>query len=107
MRLALAILTALILVLPIHGQTPPPAASPVKVAKPKITLAQRKADAMARRRVCCHVGGGFGRGRAEGVGTGRTRDSAIRHCCYWGRRKPIEIGAAWSGRRWYACVIYR
>lgn len=77
-------------------------------SKPKTTLAQRKADIQASRRRLGHVGGGFGGGRAEGVGKGRTRDSAIRHCCYWGKRKPIQIGVAKSANGWwYACVLYR
>ena len=72
------------------------------------TLAQRKADIHANRRKLGLVGGGFGGGRAEGVGKGRTRDSAIRHCCYWGKRKPIQIGAAKGANGWwYACVLYR
>ena len=71
-------------------------------------LAQRKADIQASRRKLGHVGGGFGGGRAEGVGKGRTRESAIRHCCYWGKRKPIQIGVAKSANGWwYACVLYR
>ena len=82
------------------------------ISKPQPTkstsLAQRKADIQAARRCLCHVGGGFGGGRAEGVGKGRTRDSAIRHCCYWGRRTPMQIGAAKSANGWwYACVLYR
>ena len=76
--------------------------------KTKVSLAQRKADIQAARRRMGHVGGGFGGARAEGVGKGRTRESAIRHCCYWGRRTPIQIGAAKSANGfWYACVLYR
>ena len=72
------------------------------------TLAQRKANTQAIRGKLGHVGGGFAGGRAEGVGKGRTRESAIRHCCYWGKRKPIQIGAAKGANGWwYACVIYR
>ena len=82
--------------------------SKVQKTKPKTTLAQRKAEIQAARRRLGHVGGGFGGGRAEGVGKGRTRDSAIRHCCYWGRRTPMQIGAAKSANGWwYACVLYR
>ena len=72
------------------------------------TLAQRKANTQATRGKLGHVGGGFAGGRAEGVGKGRTRESAIRHCCYWGKRKPIQIGAAKGANGWwYACVLYR
>ena len=70
-------------------------------------LAQMKANRMARSGRMAHLGGGFGGGHAEGVGTGSSRESAIRNCCYWGRRTPIDIGAASNGRRWFACVIYR
>ena len=71
------------------------------------SLAQNKADRMARNGRMGHLGGGFGGGRAEGVGVGSTRQSAIRNCCFWGRRTPIDIGVATNGRRWYACVIYK
>jgi len=83
----------------------PPQKAPV-VAK-VVSLAQRKANRMAKYRVMKHWGGGFGKGRSEGVGVSNTRERAIRNCCYWGRRKAIDIGAASNGRRWYACVIYR
>ena len=73
----------------------------------KVSLAQSKANRMAKCRVMRHWGGGFGKGRSEGVGTASTRERAIRNCCYWGCRTPVDIGAAKSGRRWYACVIYR
>ena len=72
-----------------------------------VSLAQSKANRMAANRTLAHLGGGFGGGRAEGVGVGSTREAAIRNCCYWGQRTPIDIGAAQNGNRWYACVIYR
>ncbi len=72
-----------------------------------VSLAQSKANRMASSRTLRHLGGGFGGGRFEGVGMGRTREAAIRNCCYWGQRMPIDIGAAQNGNRWYACVIYR
>lgn len=76
-------------------------------ARSHIGLAQSKANRMARSGRMAHLGGGFGKGRYEGVGMGNTRDRAIRNCCYWGRRQPIDIGAASNGRRWYACVLYK
>lgn len=72
------------------------------------SLAQSKANRMANNGVMQHLGGGFGAGgRYEGVGMASTREGAIRNCCYWGRRTPVDIGAATNGRRWFACVIYR
>jgi len=72
-----------------------------------VSLAQSKANRMARSNFTGHLGGGFGAGHAEGVGWGSTREAAIRNCCYWGQRTPIDIGAATNGSRWFACVIYR
>ena len=102
----LALLLLFIVTTPSHAQEPPqkaPAVAPVKV----VSLAQRKANRMAKYRVMKHWGGGFGKGRSEGVGVSNTRERAIRNCCYWGCRTAIDIGAASNGRRWYACVIYR
>jgi len=70
-------------------------------------LAQQKANRMASSGRMAHLGGGFGGGRAEGVGMGSSRQAAIQNCCYWGQRTPLEIGAATNGRMWFACVIYR
>jgi len=70
--------------------------------------AQQKAEIMASRNYCGHIGGGFGGGCYEGVGMSSTRDGAIRICCYWGQRQAIEIGAAQAASgMWYACVFYR
>jgi hypothetical protein len=101
----LALLLLFIVAAPNSPAQEPPQKSPA-IAK-VVSLAQRKADRMAKCRVMRHWGGGFGKGRSEGVGVGSTRDRAIRNCCYWGRRKAIDIGAALNGRRWYACVIYK
>jgi len=101
MSLLLFIVTA-----PCQAQEPPqkaPAVAPATI----VSLAQRKANRMAKYRVMKHWGGGFGRGRSEGVGVSNTRERAIHNCCYWGCRTPIDIGAAKNGGRWYACVIYR
>lgn len=89
-----------------------PSSRPVVQGQPAMpaqatSLAQSKANRMAQRGYLGHLGGGFGAGRAEGVGVGSTRDAAIRNCCYWGQRTPVDIGAATNGSRWYACVIYR
>lgn len=71
-------------------------------------LAQHKAEILARTRSVYHPGGGFGAGTSEGAATGRTKNSAITSCCFWGTRNPIAIGTAQgSNGMWYAIVIYR
>lgn len=47
--------------------------------------------------------------RIEGIGTGQTRESARRNCCYFGQRQIVEEGAAYSptSRRWFAVLRYR
>lgn len=50
-------------------------------------------------------GGGY-----EGIGrSSRSADDAVRHCCYWGKRTPVDIGTAYSPRlrQWVAVVRYR
>ena len=70
-------------------------------------LAQWKAERQAADGVLRHVGGGFGGGRAEGVGfSTSSSQAAIQACCYWGRRPVLEIGVARGRRGWYATVIY-
>ena len=85
----------------------PQATSSYSTPAVSVSLAQSKADRMASSGTMGHLGGGFGGGRAEGVGTGSTRQAAIQNCCYWGQRTPLDIGTATNGSRWYACVIYR
>jgi hypothetical protein len=71
-----------------------------------ITTAQQDADTMARTGVLrhCRTAGG----RLEGIGSGSSREQAIRNCCYWGR-PYIEIGVARSIRtgRYFAVVRYK
>jgi hypothetical protein len=46
----------------------------------------------------------------EGIGFSRSSpDDAIRRCCFWGQRKPLDIGVAWSPAKggWIAVVRYR
>ena len=71
-----------------------------------ITTAQDDACEMARTGILRHRGRNGG--CCEGIGMCSTRDGAIRRCCFWGQRVPVEIGVA-QGRfgRWYACVRYR
>ena len=81
-------------------------ADEVVVVAPVPGSCQGDACELARTGTLRHLG--HNRGTYEGIGTGSTRESAIRRCCYWGSRTPIEIGVA-QGRfgRWYAVVRYR
>jgi hypothetical protein len=69
------------------------------------STAQGVAETQARRGKCVHVGGNSG---YEGVGfSSRSADHAIKSCCYWGKRKPLDIGVARGHNGWYACVRYK
>lgn len=72
-------------------------------------LAQSKSRVAASRGMRGqHVGGGFGGGRAEGVGfSSVSRADAIRRSCYWGTRPVKQIGVTRGRDGWYATVIYR
>lgn len=71
------------------------------------SLAQSKAQRQATQCRLMHVEGGFGGGRAEGVGFSTvSADDAIRRCCYWGKRPVRDIGVARGRNGWYATVIY-
>ena len=72
-------------------------------------LAQSKSRIAANRGMRGqHVGGGFGGGRAEGVGfSSVSRQDAIRRSCYWGTRPVKQIGVTRGRDGWYATVIYR
>lgn len=66
--------------------------------------AQGVAEMQARCGQCKHFGGNRG---YEGVGySTRSADAAVKNCCYWGQRKPREIGVARGPRGWFACVRY-
>lgn len=66
--------------------------------------AQGVAEAQAQAGQCRHFGGNSG---YEGVGYSTTSaDHAIRSCCFWGQRKPREIGVARGRGGWFACVRY-
>jgi hypothetical protein len=82
------------------------ATAPIRVVS--AGLAQSKAQRQAAMNRCCHVGGGFGGGRAEGVGFSTvSADHAISKCCFWGKRQALDIGVARGSNGWYATVIYR
>lgn len=70
-----------------------------------ITTAQQDAETMARTGILRHCGRNGG--RVEGIGFSvSSADGAIKNCCYWGTRKPREIGVARGSRGWYAVVRY-
>lgn len=72
------------------------------------SLAQMKANTQARLGRMFHPGGGFGAGTREGVGFSTvSAESAIRACCFWGVRTPIDIGVTRGARGWHAAVIYK
>lgn len=68
------------------------------------STAQQDAETMARTGVLQHCGRAGG--AVEGIGFGQSRESAIKNCCYWGQRKPKEIGTCKGHRGWFACVRY-
>jgi hypothetical protein len=73
-----------------------------------ITTAQADADYMARTGLFGHCGR-HGSGY-EGIGFSTiSADHAIRSCCFWGKRRPVEIATSFSARRrgWVAVVRYR
>ncbi len=71
-------------------------------------VAQQKAEMQASSGRCFHPGGSLGGGTHEGCGfSSVSADDAIRHCCYWGQRTPIDIGVARGANGWYATVLYR
>lgn len=96
------------------GVVSPPVDSQAVVPQPEMVmpasggLAQSKAQIQAQAGRCFHPGGSFGGGTHEGCGFSTvSADDAIRHCCYWGQRTPIDIGVAQGPNGWYATVIYR
>ncbi len=69
------------------------------------STAQGVAGIQASRGYLGHCGGSRG---SEGVGySSYSSDDAIKNCCYWGKKTPIDIGVARGLKGWYACVRYR
>lgn len=67
--------------------------------------AQGVAEMQARYGQCRHFGGNSG---YEGVGySAISPDHAVRSCCFWGQRTPVDIGVARGRNGWFACVRYR
>lgn len=48
-------------------------------------------------------------GQYEGIGEGSTPDQARRNCCFFGKRRIVDEGVAWSPlrRRWIAVIRYQ
>ena len=68
--------------------------------------AQGVAQIQANRNSMGHCGGNGG--QYEGVGySSSSSEAAIKRCCYWGQRTPVDIGVARGKNGWYACVRYR
>ena len=68
-----------------------------------ITTAQDAAVTLARRGTLVHTGCG----QTEGIGfSAVSADDAIKRCCFWGKRRPLDIGVARGARGWYAVVRY-
>ena len=69
------------------------------------STAQGVAEIQASRGYLGHCGGNRG---SEGVGySSYSSDDALKNCCYWGKKTPIDIGVARGLKGWYACVRYR
>lgn len=77
--------------------------APVAEAPACNDCAQSAAIIMARRGRLVHTGCGC----VEGIGfSTRSADAAVSNCCYWGKRRPRDIGVARGPRGWYAVVWY-
>ena len=70
-----------------------------------VVTAQEAAEQMARRGVLGHCRNSGG--QTEGIGFSPvSADAAIKRCCFWGSRKPRDIGVARGARGYYAVVRY-
>ena len=82
------------------------AAEPARRYEIVISTAQQDAETMARTNTLKHCGPA--EGRLEGIGSARSREGAIRACCYYGSRPIHSIGVAMNAAgRWFACIRYR
>lgn len=82
----------------VHAET-------VIIAPPRsvVVSAQDHAVVLARRGTLVHASCG----QTEGIGfSAVSADHAIRNCCYWGQRRPRDIGVARGPRGWFAVVRY-
>jgi hypothetical protein len=70
-------------------------------------VAEAKAQRAAAMRVKGHLGGGFGGGRAEGVGfSTRSAQDALNNCCFTGQRRVAGSSVVRGADGWYAVKIY-
>jgi hypothetical protein len=70
-------------------------------------VAEAKAQRAAAMRFKGHLGGGFGGGRAEGVGfSTRSAQDALNHCCFTGQRRVAGSAVVRGADGWYAVKIY-
>lgn len=70
-------------------------------------VAQAKAQRSASMRFKGHLGGGFGGGRAEGVGfSTRSAQDALNNCCFTGQRPVAGSAVVRGSDGWYAVKIY-
>lgn len=99
MRFAYGLILALLLCGAASAQTV------VTARRPVIVTAQDHAVVLARRGTLLHSSCG----QTEGIGVGATPEQARRNCCFFGSRKIVEEGVAYSPvtRRWYAVIRYR
>jgi len=75
------------------------------IAQAQGLSAQASAQCSAQCGRMAHRGGSY---RYEGVGFSTiSAQAAIRNCCYYGQRTPVEIGVSRGRNGWYACVRYR
>jgi len=75
------------------------------IAQAQSLSAQASAQSSAQCGHMAHRGGSY---RYEGVGfSTASAQAAIRNCCYYGQRTPVEIGVSRGRNGWYACVRYR
>ena len=75
------------------------------IAQAQGLSAQASAQSSAQCGRMAHRGGSY---RFEGVGfSTASAQAAIRNCCYYGQRTPVEIGVSRGRNGWYACVRYR
>ena len=70
-------------------------------------VADAKAQRAASLRIKGHLGGGFGGGKAEGVGFSTTSaQHALNICCFTGQRPVAGSAVVRGADGWYAVKIY-
>ena len=67
---------------------------------------EAKVAMMAARGIMAHLGGGYGGGSAEGIGSGKTAAQASANCCFSGQLPCLGSATAFGHGSWFACKIY-